>query len=99
LLNVIYQLLVTSKGRSTFPNSNNCQGQPKTPQSVSVRVKERHRTPYSWSDADSHDVGQNKAVLWIPVKYRVQVMNVSLSSSSVLVVQRQTKHNQNSPKL
>jgi len=82
-----------------FPQLKQCQGQPKTPQSVSVRVKERHRTPYSWRDADSHDGRQNEAVLWIPIKYRVQTMNVSLRPSSVLVVQRQTKHDQNSPAL
>jgi len=74
-----------------FPQLKQCQGLPKTPQSVSVRVKERHRTPYSWRDADSHDGRQNEAVLWIPIKYRVQTMNVSLRPSSFLVVQRQTK--------
>jgi len=57
------------------------------------------RTPCGWRDADSHDRRQNKAVLWIPVKYRVQTMNMSLRPSSVLVVQRQTKHDQNSPAL
>ena len=61
-----------------FPHLKKCQGQPKTPQSVSVCVKERHRTPYSWRVADSHDGRQNKAVLWIPIKYRVQAMNMSL---------------------
>jgi len=60
-----------------FPHRKQCQGQTKPPQSVSVRVKERHRTPYSWRDADTHNGGQNEAVLWIPVKYRVHAMNVS----------------------
>jgi hypothetical protein len=32
----IHRLLVTRKGRSSFPSANNCQGQMQTPQSVSV---------------------------------------------------------------
>jgi hypothetical protein len=45
-----------AKGLSAFTNANNCQGQPKTPQSVSVRVTERHgELLYSWRDVVSHD--------------------------------------------
>jgi hypothetical protein len=36
LLTVIHGLLVTHKGKSATPTANNCQGQMKTPQSVSV---------------------------------------------------------------
>jgi hypothetical protein len=35
-LNGIHRQLVTNKGRSAFPRANTCQGQFKTPQSVSV---------------------------------------------------------------
>ena len=36
VLTVIHVLLVTHKGKSATPTANNCQGQVKTPQSVSV---------------------------------------------------------------
>jgi hypothetical protein len=36
LFNGIHQLLFADKGRSALPGANNCQGQLKTPQSVSV---------------------------------------------------------------
>jgi hypothetical protein len=36
VLTIIHMLLVTHKGKSATPTANNCQGQAKTPQSVSV---------------------------------------------------------------
>ena len=36
LLTGIHRLLVTSKGQSAYPNTENCQGQLQTLQSVSV---------------------------------------------------------------
>ena len=35
-LSGIYRLLIRSKGPSAFPSANNCQGQPQTPESLSV---------------------------------------------------------------
>jgi len=36
ILNSIHRLLITNKGGLTFPSANNCQGQWRTPQAVSV---------------------------------------------------------------
>jgi hypothetical protein len=77
-LTEIHRLLLTSKGRSTFPSANNFQGQLQTPQSISVAYSANLLQPFWYRHCYGHFVymqTENFGQLKVQINYRGEKIN------------------------